>query len=278
MAESADRICIRGVTFFAHHGVYEEEQKQGQEFVLDAVLYTDLEKAGESDRLEDTTDYGAVALFMVDFLQKNTYRLLEAASLQVLRATLLAFPGISRIDLVLGKPQAPIPLSFQTVEVHTSLAWHTAYIGLGANLGDKQSTLENAIEKIGSHPLTGEKRVSGLICTKPYGGVEQDDFLNGVMQIKTLLSPEALLSFLQSLEKEAHREKTFRWGPRTLDLDILFYDDAVISKPELTIPHADLQNRSFVLDPLYELAPFLCHPVLHKTVEQMRRELSEKEN
>ena len=112
-------------------------------------------------------------------------------------------------------------------------------------------------------------RCSKLLVTKPYGGVEQDDFLNGAIEIETLLSPMELLTFLQQLEQEAHRERKVHWGPRTLDLDILFYDDLILDTPDLHIPHADMANREFVLQPLSDIAGDFRHPVINETVDAL---------
>jgi len=111
--------------------------------------------------------------------------------------------------------------------------------------------------------------VSDLLTTKPYGGVEQEDFLNGAIAIRTLLTPEELLEKLHAIEAAANRERTLRWGPRTLDLDIIFYDKLIYESDTLIIPHVDLENRYFVLKPLSELAPNYRHPILQRTVTQL---------
>ena len=117
------------------------------------------------------------------------------------------------------------------------------------------------------------EKVSEIIATKPYGMTSQPDFLNGMIQVKTLLTPWELLELLHQIEQRAGRERLVHWGPRTLDLDIIFYDDWVVDTKELQIPHPDMQNRDFVLKPLAELAPFLRHPLQNKTVRQMLEEL-----
>ena len=103
--------------------------------------------------------------------------------------------------------------------------------------------------------------------------MEQDKFLNGMLELKTLLTPEELLDVIHEIEEEAGREHTVRWGPRVLDLDIIMYDALVLDTEQLVIPHVDMQNRDFVLIPLMEIAPALRHPVLNKTVGQLRNEL-----
>ena len=105
--------------------------------------------------------------------------------------------------------------------------------------------------------------------TAPYGGVEQEDFLNAAMELETLYTPEELLDVLHTVEQAAKRERLVHWGPRTLDLDILFYDDLVQDDSALTLPHPDMQNRDFVLKPMVELAPHFVHPVFHQTMQQL---------
>ena len=124
-----------------------------------------------------------------------------------------------------------------------------------------------------SHPMIVMGRASEWIVTKAYGGVEQEDFLNGVLEIETLLGPEALLEVLHEIEAAAGRERTVHWGPRTLDLDILFYDKLCYESEDLIIPHPDLENREFVLKPLCTIAPFLRHPATGKTMQALLGDL-----
>lgn len=119
--------------------------------------------------------------------------------------------------------------------------------------------------------------VSDFIVTKPYGDVEQDDFLNGALEIETLKTPEELLEKALSIEKETGRERLIHWGPRTLDIDILFYDDEIIMTDHLKIPHVEIPKRQFVLEPLSNIAPYHIHPVYHKSVVQMLDELEKSE-
>ena len=185
----------------------------------------------------------------------------------------MQFPAVNGLELELSKPQAPIPLSFETVSVTRSLFWHKVYLGIGSNLGDKKEFLDQAVEKMKLDQAFRKLRTSDWIVTEPYGGVEQDDFLNGAIEAETFLSPDALLHKLHAIEQEAGRERKIHWGPRTLDLDILLYDHEIIDTEKLTIPHIDMQNRQFVLEPLSQLAPAYMHPVLHKTISQLLAEL-----
>lgn len=273
MSSKMDEIRIDGLRFFAHHGVFDFETQQGQNFVLNAVLRCDTHDAGCSDALEDSTSYADVAQCLVDFLTKHTYHLLEAAVEQAARAVLLQFPLLREVELELQKPEAPIPLDFQTVSVRICRSWHTAYVALGSNLGDRAAYLQGALDGLAGDPCIRLGRVSTLIETAPYGDVVQDDFLNGACQIETLYTPQELLEVLHRLERNANRTREIHWGPRTLDLDILLYDQLVLDTPELAIPHRDMHNRDFVLRPMAEIAPYAQHPVFHRSMLELWQRL-----
>jgi 2-amino-4-hydroxy-6-hydroxymethyldihydropteridine diphosphokinase len=152
---------------------------------------------------------------------------------------------------------------------------HIAYIGIGSNLGDKIHHCEKAISailKIDRHKLLAK---SSLFKTQPIGYTSQDWFVNGVIKIETDLEAPELLRTLKTIESQLGRIETFRWGPRTIDLDILFFDDTEIHTGGLRIPHPLIQDRQFVLIPLAEIDPTLVHPVLRKTVQELLNNLKE---
>lgn len=271
-----DEIRIRGLRIFAHHGVFQEETRLGQTFVVNATLYTSTREGGLRDSLEDTISYADVCLFLTDFLQKNTWKLLEAAVEHTCRALLQHFPLLRGVELELEKPSAPIPLPFDSVSVRVNRSWHRCFVALGSNMGQRQAYLDGAVEQLRKDPCIRLKKVSAYLVTAPYGGVEQEDFLNGAVELETLYAPQELLDVLHRIELAAKRERLVHWGPRTLDLDILFYEDLVQDDPTLILPHPDLQNRDFVLRPMAELAPNFLHPVFQKTMEQLLKELSGK--
>ena len=178
--------------------------------------------------------------------------------------------------MTIKKPWAPVGLPLKTVSINISRGWHTAYIALGSNMGDKENYLNDAIAAINSDPMCIVDKVSDFIETKPYGYTEQDVFLNGAIKIQTLYSPKMLLDFLQKVEYEAKRVRTVHWGPRTLDLDIIFYDDEIIDEDTLIVPHQDMTNRDFVLIPLNQIAPHHMHPVFKKPISELLAALTEK--
>jgi len=130
-----------------------------------------------------------------------------------------------------------------------------AYIAFGSNLGDRNKNILRAISLLKAHPKIKIKKISSIIETKPEGGPKQGRFLNGAVKIETGLSIEDLLSVLQDIEKQLGRTRAVKNGPRTIDLDIIFYGDEVINKPGLIIPHPRWRQRQFVVGPLREIAP-----------------------
>lgn len=155
--------------------------------------------------------------------------------------------------------------------------WHRVYLGIGANLGDRRSYIQKAVAAITAVPDVRRVICSDLLETAPYGGVAQDDFLNGCISMETTKSPRELLAFLNGIEADLGRERIIRWGPRTIDLDILLYDDWVVDEDDLKIPHIDMQNREFVLKPLAGIAGHVQHPVLHRTIHELYSDLFARE-
>ncbi|MGN1148126.1 MAG: 2-amino-4-hydroxy-6-hydroxymethyldihydropteridine diphosphokinase [Lachnospiraceae bacterium] len=268
-----DEIRIENLEVFAHHGVFPEEKEQGQHFYVNAVLYTDLRPAGLKDDLSLSTHYGEVSLFVGKCLTEHTYDLIETAAEKTATEILLRYPFIKKIDFELRKPKAPIPMKFESVSVKIHRGWHRAYVAFGSNMGDSRACIEGALKALSEDRQSRVVKVSDIITTKPYGGVEQADFLNGVLQMDTLYTPHELLDRLHELEQAAGRERKIHWGPRTLDLDIIFYDKLVYEDETLIIPHVDMQNRDFVLKPMVQIAPYFRHPVLGKTMTELLEKL-----
>ena len=268
-----DQIIIENLKIFARHGVYREENEKGQNFYINAVLETDTRNAGTLDDLDLSTNYGEVCTFLNNFLKEHTYKLIETVAERAAENLLLKFPLVRRITLEVRKPEAPILLPFESVSVKITRGWQRACLSCGSNMGDKEAHLDGAVEALKDDVKCRVLHVSDWMETVPYGGVEQENFLNGAIILETLYTPQMLLQKLHEIENEHHRERNVHWGPRTLDLDILLYEDCVMHTEELIIPHADMQNRFFVLKPLAQIAPYERHPLLGQTVGQMYDEL-----
>ncbi len=271
-----DTIHIKKLEVFANHGVVPEENTLGQKFVISADLMLDLRNAGETDDLSSSVHYGMAATLIKEVCEKATFKLIERLAEEIAKSLLLNFP-LERVRVVVEKPWAPVKLPLETVAVEIERSWHTAYLSIGSNMGNTREHLEKAIAGINGTEGCRVMKSSSFIVTKPYGGVEQADFLNACLEVRTILSPYALLDRLHELENAEGRERIIRWGPRTLDMDIVLYDEDIIYDDVLKIPHPDMHNRQFVLEPLNEIAPFAIHPVLKKSVMRMREKLYEKQ-
>jgi 2-amino-4-hydroxy-6-hydroxymethyldihydropteridine diphosphokinase len=147
------------------------------------------------------------------------------------------------------------------------------YVGIGSNLGDREFLIRKAVESLRQLPQTNVSGVSSLYDTEPVGETEQPPFLNAVAWIETELLPRELLWQMLLIEKRMGRVRSKRWGPRSIDLDLLFYDDELIDEPDLQVPHPEAHRRGFVLYPLLELDPNFRHPVTGETVRRMIQKL-----
>jgi 2-amino-4-hydroxy-6-hydroxymethyldihydropteridine diphosphokinase len=151
---------------------------------------------------------------------------------------------------------------------------YTAYIGIGSNLGDRKNNCARAIDLLKQQGVS-IKKCSSLRETQPWGLQDQPLFLNMAIEIETDNTPNELLTLVKDIETKIGRQKSFPWGPRVVDLDILFFNEVVIQSQELTIPHPYMHNRAFVLEPMQEIAPDLVHPVLKKSMRELFRNLTE---
>ena len=271
-----DKIKIKELEVFCNHGIYPEENALGQKFLVSANMYLDTREAGLSDDLTKSIHYGKVSHFIKKYMEEHTYKMIETVAEKLSMELLLNFQNMEQIQLEIKKPWAPVGLHLDTVSVEIERGWHTAYIALGSNMGDKKKYLEGAVQALDHIYGCKVQKVSDFIITEPYGLTEQDEYLNGALELRTLLMPQELLKQLNKIETSAGRERVIHWGPRTLDLDILLFDQLIMDTEHLTIPHIDMINRGFVLKPLSQIAGYVRHPYENKTINQLYSRLCDK--
>jgi 2-amino-4-hydroxy-6-hydroxymethyldihydropteridine diphosphokinase len=148
-----------------------------------------------------------------------------------------------------------------------------AFIGIGSNQGLARENCEQAVRELDSYSEISIESSSSLYETAPVGVKDQDWFINSAIKIKTALSPQGLLKVLLAIENKMGRIRRVKWGPRIIDLDLLFYSNSIIQESYLNVPHPELHKRKFVLEPLSEIAPKLIHPVLEETIENLNRKI-----
>lgn len=267
-----DQICIKKLEVFARHGVLPEENALGQKFLISATMYCDTRKAGSSDALSDSVNYAEVSELIKKSTEGHVFKLLERLAWHLAKKILLSYPQIDKVELEIEKPWAPVLLPLETVSVKITGRWNRVYLSIGSNMGDKKENLLQAIRMLEEDTETMVVRQSSFLETKPVGYEEQDDFLNGALELRTLRSPEGVLDLIGDIEQRLKRKRVVHWGPRTIDLDIILYNDEIIQTERTTIPHVEMAGRMFVLEPLCEIAPYAVHPVTGKTVLELKKE------
>lgn len=257
----ADQIVLEGISARGHHGVLATEKRDGQTFVVDVVMSLDLSAAGASDSLADTVNYAEVAGDVVAIVGGQPLDLIEALAARI-ADRILSRPLVEAVDVVVHKPEAPVGHPFTDVQVRIRRERREpVVIALGANLGDARHTLGHAVAAIARLEGVAVHRVSGLYQTEPVGGPHQPQYANAVLVASTSRTPPGLLRALHDIEEQHGRVREVRWGPRTLDLDLIQYGDARSGQdvratdPGLTLPHPRAHQRAFVLVPWLDAEP-----------------------
>ena len=270
-----DKIHIKDLEIIGFHGAIPEEKVLGQKFVLSFELDVDLRQAGKNDDLTKTVHYGELAQKVEEEFTKTSYDLIEKAAEEICEFVLLNYPLVKKVKLLLKKPWAPTRKHVEYVAVEIERKWNKVYIDEGSNLGDKEETLKEAIDKIDKRKDCVVTKVSNFYTTDPVGYEDQDQFVNCVFEIDTLQTPSELMNTLLEVEKDFKRERIIRWGPRTLDLDIIFYDDIISYDEHILIPHPRAHERQFVMKPMCDINPYYVHPIYRKRVMDISSELGE---
>ena len=261
-----DKISIIDLEIFAHHGVFDFEKAQGQTFIVSCDCFLSTRLAGEQDDLSLALDYGTLAQRLTALFQERTFDLIEAAGEYCANALLHEFELIDHLILTIKKPSAPVELPLAYPMLTIERGWTPAILSLGSNIEPRQAHLDHALTRLEDHPDIRVRRIAPWIETEPWGMTEQATFINGAVLIDTLLSPEALLDAIHDIENTEGRERIIHWGPRTLDIDIIYYDDLLMTTEDLTIPHPLSMQRAFVMEPILAIAPYFIDPRYGKTV------------
>ena len=270
-----DKIHIKDLEIIGFHGAIPEEKVLGQKFVLSFELDVDLRQAGKNDDLTKTVHYGELAQKVEEEFTKTSYDLIEKAAEEICEFVLLNYPLVKKVKLLLKKPWAPTRKHVEYVAVEIERKWNKVYIAAGSNLGDKEETLKEAIYKIDKRKDCVVTKVSNFYTTDPVGYEDQDQFVNCVFEINTLQTQSELMDTLLEVEKDFKRERIIRWGPRTLDLDIIFYNDIISYDEHILIPHPRAHERQFVMKPMCDINPYYVHPIYRKRVMDISSELGE---
>lgn len=257
----ADRITLTGVTAYGHHGVLEHERRDGQEFVVDLVLTLDLSGAAATDELGRTVNYAEVAAEVVEVVQGEPHDLIETVA-GLVAERVLARPLVEAVEVTVHKPQAPVGVPFGDVAVTLVRERDVpVVIALGANLAEPRRAVQAAIGRLRRQRGLRAVRPSPLFLTDPVGGPEQPDYVNAVVLARTRLTAGSLLRALHRIEEDFGRTRDVRWGPRTLDLDLVQYGEPGTATeqrsddPALLLPHPRAHERAFVLLPWQAVAP-----------------------
>lgn len=257
MTAEPDRIELRALRVSGHHGALPGEQDEPQPFEIDLDVEADLAAAGASDGLHDTVDYGDLVQRAAAVVSGERWQLLERIAARVADEVLAADERIATVTVVVRKLRPPVSdLGSAGVRIsrrRARVSRRRAFIGLGANLGDREDALRRAVAA-----LPDVVAVSALYETEPVGGPSgQPSYLNAVVELATERSPRELLALAQRIEGEAGRVRGERHGPRTLDVDVLWVDGVTVNEPDLVVPHPRMFERRFVLAPLADVAPDL---------------------
>ena len=267
-----DQLQIKDLEIFAYHGLFPSEKELGQKFVISATLSYDMTKAATDLDLSASVHYGELCQQWTTWFQETSEDLIETVAYKLVERTFEVYSLVQEIQLELKKPWAPVHLPLNTCSVTIHRRKQRAFVALGSNMGDKQANLQEAIEKMQTKGIRILKESSVLI-TEPWGGVEQDSFANQVVEVETWLPAQILLGTLLEIESEMGRIREVHWGPRLIDLDLLFMEDEVIYTDDLILPHPYVAERLFVLESLQEIAPHFVHPVLNKPIRSLYEDL-----
>ncbi len=246
-------IVMRNMKFYGYHGCLDFEKENGQWFVITVDIGCSYLPGAVTDYLEGTVNYADAFERIKSIVTEYKFNLIEKLAYEIGKCVLLNYSLASLVSVTVHKPEAPVEGEFECMETTISLKRHEAVIGFGSNMGDREEIIRTALDMLNSREDISIKRLSSLYETEPVGFADQSDFLNGVAIVETILEPLDFLHVLQKTELDLHRVRTIKNGPRTIDLDVLTFDDLKSNDEELILPHPRMHERAFVLVPMKEL-------------------------
>lgn len=271
-----DYIEIKDQKIYAYHGVLDEEKRDGQCFYISFKAYLDMGPSAEADEMTLSVSYADMCQTVKKAVTETVYDLIETVADRTAKALLMAHPLLNKVVLTVKKPSAPVgePVEYPAVTVERG--WHMVYVAMGSNIGESRRILEDALKDMNKSAFLEVTKSATIIETDPWGVTDQANFYNTVAECRTLLSPRQLMTLLLEIEKNYGRERDLHWGPRTLDLDILLYDDLITADPYVTLPHPYMTERAFVLEPLAEIAPNVLEPMSRRRISDLMKALDLK--
>lgn len=268
------KVILKDFEVLACHGVNAEEKIVPQRFLITVELTLDVAPAAKEDDLTKTVSYAKVKKLVKRFTEENTFDLIETLADRLAQNILNEFAVADGAEVTVKKPDAPMSGVFDYAAVKTKRVWKRAYLSLGSSEGDRQGYLDFAVREL--KRTCGVRNVieSSRIFTRPYGGVAKGEFLNSAVGLDTYFSAYELLDLISQIESNGGRVRLERWGDRTLDIDILLFGGDVFEDSRLCVPHPDMCNRAFVLEPLNEIAPYAVHPLKGKRIFELLADFS----
>lgn len=250
-----DRIFVTNLCLVAHHGVMDEERVLGQRFFLDIEVTTDARRASTNDDYRKAICYASLCDLAAQVSADGPYNLIETLAERVIAAILNRFSTVTEARVRIRKPGAPIAASFDTVGVDlVRKRMQRVAFSFGSNIGERTSQIRAAIAFLEAEEGIEITKVSSFYETAPWGKTDQDRFVNACAIGQTSLTPHEVLRACKLIEVRLGRTPGERWGPRLIDIDLLYLGDEELSTIALTVPHPEVLNRGFVLKPLAEIA------------------------
>jgi dihydroneopterin aldolase/2-amino-4-hydroxy-6-hydroxymethyldihydropteridine diphosphokinase len=268
-------IIIKNLDVTCPPGMVPATTDSGGRCRLTAEFYLQPELQGEQSAAP--MDFAPLCREIRDGFCQMRAQSIEACLEELTHRILLAYARVDHVSLTLKLCEGLAGISLDYAGVRVERGWHRAFLGVGSNLGDRHENIQAAAELINQSGLSRVESISKIYETEPQGYLDQGRFLNCAFEIKTLLSPTDLIRLLLDIEERLKRERKIHLGPRTIDLDLLFYDDLISDHETAVIPHPRLHQRRFVLTPLCDIAPYVLHPILKERCNRIAEKLDTDE-